>query len=73
MAVNNTPGINGPGQGQDTLAIHQQIMKMQEEQSLRNMAMQAQQHMQQERLATISNMLKNAHESQMTIINNSRG
>ncbi len=70
MAVNNTPGINP---NNDTMAIHQQIMKMQEEQSLRNMAMQAQQHMQQERLSTISNMLKNAHDSQMTIINNSKG
>lgn len=73
MSVNNTPGVRGARPGLDAFAIHRQIMNMQEARSLRNMAMQAQQITQQERLATISNMLKNAHESQMTIINNSRG
>ena len=73
MAVNNPRGINAGPQGQDSLAIYRQKLKVQKEQSLRNIAMQAQQHMQQERLATISNMLKNAHDLQMTVRNNSKG
>ncbi len=62
-------GTNGGG-GIDIVAEHQKIMEMQKQQSLDNMRMQAAQHAQTERLATISNMLKNKHESSMTIINN---
>lgn len=65
-------GTTGTG-GTDIVAEHQKIMEMQKQQSLDNMRMQAAQHAQTERLSTISNMLKNKHDSQMTIINNMKG
>lgn len=64
-------GTGGTG-GTSMIDEHRKIMQMQQEQSIANMKMQAEQHAQTERLATISNMLKNKHESSMTIINNSK-
>ncbi len=60
----------GGGGGINMEAESRKIMEMQKQQSLENMRIQAQQAAQTERLATISNMLKNKHQSQMTIINN---
>lgn len=68
----NEVGGVGTG-GIDLVAENRKIMEMQQKQSLDNMRMQAEQHAQTERLATISNMLKTAHDSQMTIINNAKG
>ena len=67
------PDMPPTGGGIDITEEHRKIMDMQKQQSLDNMRMQAAQHAQTERLSTISNMMKTAHDSQMVIINNSKG
>lgn len=69
-AIGGLLGGGGGGGGINMEAESKKIMELQKQQSLENMRIQAQQHAQTERLATISNMLKNKHQSQMTMINN---
>lgn len=68
--------MNPVGGTQDGMALIAEQRRLNQEnfaQSMAMMQLQQEQHKQQEAIAALSNMMKNAHDSAMLVINNAKG